>query len=461
MEINKSDLIWNYGASLLKVASSAILIPLILRLMSAETVGIWAIFMTIISFSGLLEFGFTASFTRSVSYVYSGVTNLKIMGVENVSPKGQGVNFGLLKGVIEAMRWFYFRQALILFLLLTTIGTWYVHSILQNYKGDTQEVYAAWAILCIVNTYNLYTLYYESLLLGQGMVKRSKQIVVIGHTLYLITAALLILAGYGLVAIISAQAVSVIIIRWLSYRAFFTDEIRIKMINSGYHSKAEVIKVLYPNAVKIGLTSLGGFFVSKSSIIIGSMFLSLKDIGTYGITMQLVSIIGVFAGIHNSTYQPKIAELRVVRNTLAIKEHYIKGQFVMLITYIFGGVGLIFMGVFILDFIGSQTQLFSSKLIILALVFSLLECNHQIAGGILLTNNYVPFFKASLFAGGLNILLLIFMFNFLNMGIVSMILAPGIAQLYNNIKWPYEVIKQLDISIDDFWNNLLNLKKEY
>ena len=450
MEVSKSDLFWNYGSSLLKVASSAMLLPIILRMMPPETVGIWTIFMTIVSFSGLFEFGFTPSFTRSITYIYSGVSNLKTEGVENISSDRRGVNYSLLKAVIEAMRWFYLRLAFILFLLLSTFGTWYVHSILQNYNGDSLEVYVSWIILCVVNTYNLYSLYYEALLLGKGMIKRSKQIVFFGHTLYLITATILIFVGYGLVAIVSAQAVSVLIIRWLSYRTYFNDEIKIKLKNTVSKNKSDVIKVLYPNAIKIGLTSLGGVLVSKSSVIIGSMFLPLREVGTYGVTIQLISLIAVFAGIYTATYQPKIAELRVKSNTMAIKRLFVKGQFIMILTYLIGGTSLLFSGFFIMDLIGSQTTLVSKNLILLTLVFSFLECNHQMAGAILMTNNEVPFFKASLVAGGLNIVLLLIMLDLFDMGLISMILAPGLAHLYNNFKWPKEVFKQLGVTLNDF-----------
>ena len=93
----------------------------------------------------------------------------------------------------------------------------------------------------------------------------------------------------------------------------------------------------------------------------------------------------------------------------------------------------------------------------MALIISLLENNHGIAGAILLTNNEVPFFKASLLAGAITICILIVMFYYTNVNIWAMILAPGIAHLYNNFKWPYEVIKQLNISLKDIAKSYFNL----
>jgi O-antigen/teichoic acid export membrane protein len=280
MEITKRDVIWSYAATFLKIAASALLLPFILKMMPSETVGIWSVFMTITTFATLLDFGFGPSFSRNITYVFSGVRTLKTNGFEVVDIENSEVDYGLLKGTITAMRWFYSRMAVLLFILLTTLGTYYIHYLLQNYRGNHQEVYIAWILLCAINTYNLYTLYYDSLLVGYGLVKRSKQIIIVGQTLYLIIAAALIVKGNGLVAIVSAQALSVIVIRLLSHKSFFTKEIKQRLNAAISRSGKEVINAIYPNALKIGLTSLGGFMVQRSAILIGSLYLPLSDIAS-------------------------------------------------------------------------------------------------------------------------------------------------------------------------------------
>ena len=460
MQIGRKDLYWNYAATFLRIASSALLIPFILRMMPSEMVGIWTIFMTITAFAGLLDFGFNPSFTRNVTYIFSGVRTLKVKGFESVSTENQTVDYGLLKGIISAMRWFYLRMAIVLFLLLATLGTYYIYSLLQNYKGNHQEVYLAWTVLCIINTYNLYTLYYDSLLQGKGLVKRSKQIVIIGQIVYLLIGTILIMNGNGLVAIVAAQASSVVIIRWLSYHSFFTREIKQKFHTSRPRPKREVIKAIYPNALKIGLTSIGGFMVQRSAIIIGSLYLSLTEIASYGITMQLVAIVSGLAGIYTATYQPKIAQLRVEQNNSAIKELYLKGQIVLLLTYIAGGMGLLILGEWGIKLIGSQTQIMPRILIFVAIIITFLESNHSIAGMILLSKNEVPFFKAALLSGGTTILLLLLFFQFTNFGLWTMIAAPGFAQgVYQNWKWPIVVIKELDIKQRDVAKSILRIIK--
>jgi hypothetical protein len=190
------------------------------------------------------------------------------------------VDYGLLRGIIDAMRWFYLRLAAVLLALIGILGTYYIISLLTNYTGDHLQVDVAWGLLCIVNTYNLYTLYYDALLQGKGLIKISKQIAVVGHLMFLFAAASSLLLGYGLIAIVVAQACSIFLIRFLSYRVFFTNEFRHLLEQATPHHGGDVLKLIYPNAVKVGLTGLGAFLVLRSTIIIGSLFLPLNQIGS-------------------------------------------------------------------------------------------------------------------------------------------------------------------------------------
>ena len=463
MQITRKDVLWSYGATFLKIAASALLLPLILKMMPSETVGVWSVFMAITAFTAILDFGFGPSFTRNVTYIFSGVKNLKINGYEIVDSKSISIDYGLLKGVINTMRWFYLRMAFVLFLLLATLGTYYIYTLLQEYEGDKQEVYIAWIILCLINTYNLFSLYYDALLQGRGLVKRSKQIIIIGQVIYLIIATIFIINGNGLVAIVSAQATSVIIIRWLSYHSFFTRDLKQKLNAVIAQSSTKIIKTIYPNAIKIGMTSMGSFLVQRSAIIIGSLYLTLTDIASFGITMQLIAIIAGLGGIYTATYQPKISQLRILNNNNAIKDLYLNGQFVLLLSYVLGGLILLVFGKMALIFIGSQTSLMSQLFIIFAILISFLEINHSIAGSILLSKNEVPFFKASLISGIATVILLFLLFEFSDLGAWTMIIAPGLVQgAYQNWKWPAVVHNELEININDISNaahRLINFRQ--
>lgn len=452
MKINREDILWNYTATFFKIASSALLFPFVLAIMPPEKVAIWTIFSSLTILATILDFGFSSSFTRNVSYVFSGVTTLMPTGHQLVSHQnGNDIDYGLLKGLLYSMKSFYFKMALILFFIYSTLGTYYMWVLMKDYLGDPIEVYISWGLLCVIVTYNLYTLYYDSLLMGRGMIKASKKITVFGNLLYLIFAGTLVFLGYGLIAIVFSQIVSVVFIRYFAYKTFFSKELVEKISYVKARGTRQVFKAVAPNAIKIGFTSLGGFMVNKSSIIIGSLFLTLEDLAQYGITMQLVGVISGLSGIYLNTYQPRIAYLRVLEKYQLIKQIYIKSQLIIIATFILLGSATLLLGDYALGLIDSQTVLIKKSLIVSVVIISFLEKNHSSAAAILLSKNKVPFFKASILSGIGTVALMLALFQYQSLGVATIIFAPGVIQgIYQNWKWPFEVRKELKISFSDY-----------
>jgi len=446
INIGRKDIIWNYVATFLLLGSGIILLPFILRVFPQETVGVWNIFATIIALTALLDFGFNASFARNVSYVMSGVKELKPIGFQTVETEKTEIDYSLLKGLINAMRWFYARVAIVLFVLLTTLGTLYIHTILKDYSGNRNEVYISWAILCIINSFSLYTFYYDALLQGKGLVKRAKQIQVVGQLTYLFVAIGLIYFQFNLIAIVSAQALSVIIRRILSHKTIYTARFKDLLHNVKAQSKKEVLKPIYQNAMKLGVVNISNFLALRSPILIGAVFLSLNEIASYGITIQIINIIAAVAVVHFSTFLPKIAQHRIHDETLAIKKKYVTSWLFMVFTFLAGGLFFIFFGDHALLLINSQTPLLPRTLIVIALVAAWLDYNRGMAEWILASKNNIPFFRASLFTGGLSVVLLVLTLKYTDLGVLGLIIAPAIAQVcYHNWKWPLEVAKELKI----------------
>ena len=444
-DVGRKDFVWTLLATFFKIGAGVLLFPFVLRMLPVESVGIWTIFTAITQLTFIFDFGFNVSFARNVSYVFSGVSSLKREGYEFVdSVYINKVDYELLGGTIRAMRYFYSRMAIVLFLLFAVVGTFYIYGLCRVYSGDVREVYVAWGILVLINSYNLYTLYYEALLNGRGLIKRVHQIILIGNVVYIILAIVLILLGGGLVAIVSSQAISVLLVRYLSKRAFYTKEIIDGLSIVDDVDYKGVLSVITLNAVKVGLTSLGGFIINKSSMFIGSLYVSLEMMASYGITLQLLVVIGMLAGIVSRVYMPKVFQWRVEGRLDLVRRTFYLSSIVMLFVFVLSGTVIVLWGDWMLGVLKSSTMLLPTGLLILVFVQHYLEYNHSNAAQYLLSRNEVPFFKASLMSAcGVLILLGVFVV-WLDMGVLGMILSPMIVQAaYQNWKWPLEVVREL------------------
>ena len=443
--IGKREIAWSYAGTAFMIGAGVILLPFILNKMPQETVGIWNIFQTITALVLLLDFGFRPTFARNISYIFSGVRTLQRDGVAHTTSDAD-VDYRLLKGTLVAMRRFYRWIALAVFGLLATAGTAYFYYILLKYSGNRTDAMIAWVLLIAINCYNLYTLYYDALLLGKGYVKQSQQINIFGQAVYVGLAIGLIYAGFGLTAIVGSQLISTVIRRILTYRVFFTPELKNKLADVEAQEPKEILNAITPNAVKIGLTQAGGFLVNKSAVLIGSAFLTLEEVACYGITLQVMDILARCATVFYQSYLPKLAQCRTENDLAGLKRYYLLCTASLLAVYIVGGIAWIFLGNWALDLIHSQTHFLPTAMLTVMLLISLLEHNHAQSAGFIMADNRIPFFIPSLLSGAATVILLWIFLSPLQMGVWGLILAPGFAQLaYQNWKWPSVVIKE-------FWN---------
>ena len=442
--IGKRDVAWSYACTIFTIGAGVILLPFILNQMSAETVGIWNIFQTITALVMLLDFGFRPSFARNISYIFAGVKQLQVHGVANVADKATEVDYSLLRGTLLAMKKFYRWLAVAMFIVLATGGSVYFYYILQKYTGDKQDAMIAWILLIAINCYNLYTLYYDALLLGKGYIKQNQQITILGQIIYLSTAIGLIYSGFGLTAIVSAQLISTIIRRILAYKVFFTKKLKEQLSRAKVQDSQQIFSAIAPTAIKVGMTYLGGFLVNKSALLFGSAFLSLEQIACYGITLQVMDVMARCGTVVYQTFIPKLAQCRAEKALGQLRRYYQYATLSNLVIYIVGGIVWVLAGNWALGIIHSETTFVPTVMLCTMLIISLLEHNHAISAGFIMADNKIPFFIPSLVSGAGTVLLLWFFLSPLQLGLWGMILAPGIAQLaYQNWKWPSVVIKEL------------------
>ncbi len=461
MQIGRKDVIWNYAATFMRIASGIIILPLVLKLLPSEEYGLWNIFLTISTLPALFDFGFSNSFTRNVAYVYSGVTELKSEGFIATNTKYPKVDFGLLKSVIGSMQRYYGIMAVI-FLVVFTIGSpFYMSSVLEKYSGNKQEIWIAWFVYGAIVAYEFYTYYYNSLMTGRGFIKRNMQIVILSQSLRIIVSVICLLLNMGLLSMIIGMLVGDILNRTFSYYSFFDKKTSANLRTTPSSMPVmKVMKLMAPNALKIGLTTLGYFTLSQAIMLISPYFLSLSEIAQYGISKQMIGLIYSIGGTWFGTFYPQLNRYRVHEDQSGIKRLYLKGIIVLFVIFITAGSGLLLLGNPILQIIHSKTMLLNNWLLALMLVFSFFEAVQSISTSTLLTKNEVPFFKAVLISGACSLLLLFILLESTDLGVLCMILVPGIALMaYNNWKWPGIVMRELNVKPVDFYHIIVDKTK--
>lgn len=446
---DKSTVIWGYAATLLSIASGLIVLPLILRLLSTDEIGVYYLLITISSFLALFDLGFSPQISRNLTFVFAGAQELKKdgygMGAEDINPI-------LLKGLIEVSKKIYRKIALFVILILFFVGTPYILNVTKEHLS-LNYIVPIWLLYCIVSTLSMYFYYLTAFMEGKGEVKRTKIIIVFSKSINIICISVFLLLDLKLWAVVLGSFIYISLYVYLSKKSFYTPAIN-KMLNDVEVDVAveeDIFEKIWYNAKKIAIVYFFGFVINKFNVFFSGAFLTLADVASLGLLIQFTTLI---SSISENTFlvsQPEIASLRVQNNKEALLKRFSFALAVYICLFLAGSLFMIVCMPTLLDLIQSNSSLPSLWIMILYCFIIFLERQHCTCMAFISTGNRVPYVESMIIAGILIILGSYIVLKWTSFGLIGLIMVQGLIQLaYANWKWPYEAMKELDVSYPMF-----------
>lgn len=451
ISLSKKDVIWSYLAQSFKLASGILILPIILTMLTTEEIALNYLLAALGGMVALFDFGFSPQFGRNITYAFSGAQDIKKEGVRTVI-KSPHINYSLIVNLIGTAKSVYLRISIIIAVFLITFGTWYIYEVTESFTS-VDNVLLIWLVTIISSFFNFYFAYFDSLLIGRGLIQEANKAMIISKTVYLVISVSTLYMGFGLLGVSIASLMSAFVYRTISYKYFY-DKAFLKLID-GIHvdlqKSKELFKNIWHNSRKLGLVLLSGYAINNLSMFLAGLYLNSNEIASYGILRQLVGIIGPMSSTLFISYNPTFSSLRVTGDKDRLIRVFAFTMNVYYLLFIPGALLLIFLGPTALHFIGSQALLPSVAIIVMYCTMVLLEGNHSNFATLIVTNNKVPFLKSSLIAGIFVVLGDYFVLVYTHYGIMGLILVQGIVQLcYANWKWPLVVCQEFNLSFFNF-----------
>lgn len=452
IQISKSDVIWSYIAKFFALATSIIVLPLVLRMLTAEEVGMNYLMATVSSMVMLIDFGFGPQFGRNFSYVYSGAQSLKKQGV--VQNEAGQINYHLLAVLLKTAKQVYQRLSLAGLSLMLTFGTAYIYVITDGFTS-IHNSFLIWITYSFSIYFNFYYSYYTTLLVGCGMVAESNKATILSRVVYILLTVFLLKTGFGLLGMVIANFLAPFVQRFYCYKVYYTNELKENI--RGIITKEEIsesFQTIWYNAKKFGINMLGSYGINRMGFFLVGLYLPLSDAGSYGLLVQCGVVLSGVAAIMNNSYMPKFSGYRV---TGQVKELTMLFSFTVLIFWLvmfLGSLVVVLCGTPLLNLIHSNTHIPSHWICTLYFLVLALEGNHSMFAGLITTKNEVPFVKAALLSGVAIVLLTFIGLHFFACTLLGVVLIQGVVQLvYNNWYWPNWVLKDLNVSLLQFVNS--------
>ena len=450
IKITKKDVLWSYFAQIFTVASGLVTLPLILKLLSAEEIGMNYLMLSLGALVSLFDFGFTPQFSRNIAYVFTGAQVLKKEGV--TVAESSTINYRLLATMIHTAEFVYRRLAIVVLLVMLTLGTYYIYYVSKGFTNIDNSL-SIWVLYSFGTFFNIYYSYYSSLLIGKGLIMESKKAMVYSRLVYILLAFVFLFSGLGLMGVVLANLIAPFVNRFISYRYFFTEELneQISIHSISKKEKLELFEIVWHNAKKLGLVFLGAYAINKLSIFLAGLYLPLSEIGSYGLMIQLFGLLSMVAGMLFTVFEPRFSSLRTKGDTTALIKEFAFSMNIYYLTFIIGAIILLYLGPYFLSLISSNVVLPSFFIMLLFAVVLFLEGNHSYFATLIVTNNSVPFVTSALVAGFFIGLWDYISLKYTGYGIFGLVAVQGLVQLaYANWKWPFVVLSEFKINLIAF-----------
>ena len=447
INISKKDIFWGYFAQFFSIASGIITLPLILRMLTKEEIGLNYLLLTFGSLVSLFDFGFASQFGRNISYIFGGAQSLQKEGIEVVS-NSNDVNYRLLSTMIHTARYVYRRISLVVLATLLTFGTWYVYEVTNGFKS-VDNTFIIWLIFSFSVFFEMFYSYYTALLGGRGMIMESRKAIVYSRIAYVILAFVFLYMGFGLIGVVIANFIAPFLNRIISYNFFFTEELKSKIdcFDISKQEKVELFNIVWYNARKMGFVFIGAYAINKFSLFLAGLYLPLSEIASYGLMIQLVGLISTVSGTLFQISQSRFSAMRVNEDKEKLLKEFAFSMNVYYFLFTMGAIFLVFVAPWLLTEIGANAKLPSLLVMSIFALIVLLEGNHSNFAGFIITKNNIPFVQSSLMAGVAIVLGDYFSLVYTTTGILGLVMVQGLVQIaYANWKWPFVVCKEFGIS---------------
>lgn len=447
MHVRKTDMLWSYAGTILALGINFIIIPILMRYLDQNALGLWQVFTSIGSIAILLDFGFSPTLARNIAYIWSGASDLKKTGgyvvAENKEP-----NYDMLSKVLKVCQRIYLIISLFALLFLSTIGTVYIIHITKDFTGYRHLI--AWTIYLAAVFINLYFYYCSAALIGIGQVGNNNKAKFYASIVQIVACFILCIFQFGIIAPCFAYLLFGLFFRGLARRRFYsTNNLKEKLHQLVRQVETSEIKriflVIWHNAWRDGLVVFSMFLIGQANTIICSLFYTLQQTAMYSLSLQFVQGIGIVSSVTYATYQPKLQAAYIKQDITETKRLVSFSVVTYCIVYFVSFIMLITIGIPFLELV-NRRYVFDIPLLLGIGLYIFFQKRYIMYCSFISNTNKVPYVKAFILSGFLSVLLSIAFSKYLSIGIWGLVLGQFLSQsVYNNWQWSRRVKKTLNL----------------
>ena len=436
-----SPVLMTWGNLLAKSSSLILLLPLILTNFSSVDIVVWYVYSTIISLQMLIDFGFTPTITRIISYAYGGLSIREIEKLTISDIKSETIekrpNYSSIYICYLTSKYAYLLLVGISLCFSAVIGTWLVSDSLSS-STTPNDAWLGWWLVLIVSAVTLYGNTYVSFLQGLNKVALVQRVQMFMSIMSIISATLTLLMGQSILVVVSA------FYAWNLVGVIANKMLTSKYINKSDNNKANFDffrKIIWSNAWRSGVGVMLSLGLVQFSALIVTKIASPAVAATYMLSLQLVRAASSFSQAPFYAKLPKLAQLYAQSSIDTLVTIAKKGILFSLLTFILITIFIGTFGSYFLEMIGANAT-FPEKYFwfILSFAFLIERLGASYLQLYSLTGDII-WHIANGVTGILVIIFIFILYNYMNIYAFPLSMLIGYTVFYT----PYVIIKSVKV----------------
>jgi hypothetical protein len=427
-----SAVFWSWISNALRLASGLILLPVILRELTTEDLGMYYVFLSLVALVPIVDFGFGPTIGRFVSYAMGGAKSIAAQGAPSPGDS-PGPNYLLLWELLATTRRLYRYLTLVILVVLGIWGTFNVELRVQE-TSSVLITRLAWMTTLLSTLFDIYSNWWVVFLRSMNEVRTAARIGVAAAAIKLALALALLLSGGGLLSLPIAVFFGSIFQRQFARSrclALLPPSPALSGINLKRH-----LATVWPSSWRTGVQLLSGYLTLNANTTICLHLFGLAANAKYGLSVQVMGIASSMAYVWMMTKWPVIGQYRARQENVLIQRTFRTRLWLQNFSYLLlAGAAVSF---------GPQLLLW-----LLALMLGLfLDLQFTTWCTLILTSNRLPFLWPAVATNLLSLALSLSLAHLTSLGLGALVLGPLLAgSLFNYWYWPHHAARGIDSTL--------------
>lgn len=336
---------WTFYAQIAKLLSGFAFIGVLARMLPSDLLGTWYIFVSLFGVTSLVEMGLGQVIGRHAAYLKADYDLGRISSADFLKFAKIGERF-------------YIFLSLLIGILAFVAGFWWL-----KLKPDWQSPYSltlAWSVYVLGGMLTILGAYYAALVNGSGEMWKTQRAAICASTLSICVLLTMLFFPRSLLIPSTAMLLSQLLLITLLRHAFQKLDIiknAVLINHPTILNTTLTIQKIAKDASKMLLIMVYYQLLTNGFVLVLSKYLDIHEIGSYGLTMQLVGVVMSLSMIWSQSSFFEMAAIQQSGDNRRLQSIFLSNLIRALGVSMVGMLAIFFLAPYTLTLWGAKTNL--------------------------------------------------------------------------------------------------------